>query len=96
MILFLQRQADKDDIALSTKQVTIPADQKQATFAIQAIDDDIFEDTLGHEQFNVIISSIVGAELDPIHQSVKTSIVDNESLPFVSLTTETPVIVEGS
>ena len=34
-IQFLQRQADKDDIALSTKQVTIPAGQKQATFAIQ-------------------------------------------------------------
>ena len=76
--------ASTNDIVTNTTQVTIQANQTSVQFAVEAVDDTIFE---GNEDFEVSISNPQGGNFENLvlgNTTVQTEIVDDDTLPIAA------------
>ncbi len=77
--------AETNDIVTHTTQVTLEAGQTSAQFAVDAVNDLIFEET---ETFEVSISDPQGGNFENLvlgNASVETNIVDSDAPPFFTV-----------
>ena len=86
------RAADNLDYGLSSELITIPANALEVTFAINAIDDDVYE---GDEEFLLILSPVEDVvELGTLTRTV--TIREGDAVPNVSIDTVGPVSESGT
>jgi hypothetical protein len=74
--------AATNDIVTTTTQITIPTGQTSAQFGVEALDDELVEDT---EIFGVSISNPQGGNFERLvvgNESVETTIIDNDEEPI--------------
>ena len=86
------RTANNRDYGLSSELITIPANALEVTFAINTIDDDVYE---GDEEFLLILSPVEDVvELGTLMRTV--TIRENDAVPNVSIDTVGPVSESGT
>jgi len=97
--LGVEKSASEDDVTLSTKRVTIPAGETQATFTVTANADSTTE---GVEGFSIKLTNPEGATLERAprasaaqNDSVYSTITDSDGEPVVSLIGKNAVVREG-
>ena len=86
------RAADNLDYGLSSELITIPANALEVTFAINAIDDDVYE---GDEEFLLILSPV--GDVVELGTLMRTVIIrEDDAVPNVSIDTVGPVSESGT
>lgn len=84
--------AHDTNTGIDTVDLLVPSGASTATYTIAATDDGIFE---GDEQFTIDVSTIVGAENTLAETPVDVTIIDAQSGPTISLSTDSGTLAEN-